>query len=144
VRVRAVDAPKVLAITALIAEAMGVAHQVSYRSGDVLQLDLGSEQFDIVLLGNILRFFSVSHIQDILRKVHQALKFGGMVVIDDDVLDEERRQTEQVALLAVFLVNSAPYGDLYTFSEYQEFLEQAGFTQVTLHGERPLTARKGR
>jgi ubiquinone/menaquinone biosynthesis C-methylase UbiE len=143
VRVLAVDAPKVLAVTAHIAEAMGVAEQVSYQASNVLHMDLGSERFEIVLLGNILHFFPPDQIQGILRKVHQALRRGGLVVVDDGVLDEERCQAEEVLLSAVFLVNSAPDGEFYTFSGYREFLEQAGFTQVTLYGERPLTARKG-
>jgi 3-hydroxy-5-methyl-1-naphthoate 3-O-methyltransferase len=141
VRVLAVDTPKVLAVAAQIAEAMGVAEQVSYQSGDVLHMDLGSEQFDLVLLGNILRFFPASHIQDILRNVHQALAYGGLVVVDDDVLDEERSQTEEL-LQAVYLVNSARDVGFYTFPQYREMLEEAGFTQVALHGERPVTARK--
>jgi ubiquinone/menaquinone biosynthesis C-methylase UbiE len=142
VRVMAVDTPKVLAVTAHIAEAMGVAAQVSYQAGDVVQMDLGNAQFDIVLLGNILHFFPSSQIQDILRKVYQALRFGGLVVIDDGVLDEERCQAESVLLSAVELVNTAPHAAFYTFSEYREFLEKVGFTQVTLHADRPVSARK--
>jgi 8-O-methyltransferase len=144
VRVLAVDSPQVLAVTAQVAEAMGVADQVSYQSGDVLHIDLGSEQFDIVLLGNILHFFPMSQVHDILRKVHQTLRAGGLIVVDDGVLDEERCQAESVLLSAVFVLNSAPDGEFYTFSEYRELLEGAGFTQVTLHGERPVTARKGK
>ncbi len=144
VRVMAVDTPKVLAVTARIAEAMGVADQVSYQSGDVVQMELGSEQFDLVLLGNILHFYHPRQIQDILRKIHRALTFGGLVVIDDGVLDEERCQAEQVLLSAVEIVNSAPHAAFYTFSEYRELLEGVGFTQVTLHGDRPVSARKGR
>jgi SAM-dependent methyltransferase len=143
-RVTVVDTPKVLAVTAQIAEAMGVAAQVSYQAGDVVQMELGSEQFDIVLLGNILHFFPANQIQDILRKVHQALRFGGLVVIDDGVLDEERCQAEPVLLSAVDIVNSAPDAAFYTFSEYQELLQGVGFTRVTLHGDRPVSARKGR
>ena len=142
IRVTAVDTPKVLAVAARIAGAMRVADQVSYQSGDALRVELGREQFDIVLLGNVLRFFAANHIRDILRKVHYALKSGGLVVIDDDVLDEECPQTEQVLLTAVFLVNSVPYGDFHTLSQYRELLDGAGFTQVTLHGDRPLTATK--
>jgi len=144
VRVVAVDMPKVLGVTAQIAEAMGVADQVSYQSGDVLQMDLGSAQFDIVLLGNILHFFPPNQIRGILRKIYRILKFGGLVVVDDGVLDEERCQAEQVLLSAVFLVNSAPDGEFYTFSQYRELLEGVGFMQVTLYGDRTVTARKGR
>jgi len=144
VRVTLVDTPKVLAVTAHIAQAMGVAAQVSYQVGDVVQMDLGRAQFDLVLLGNILHFFPASQIQAILRKVHQALRVGGLVVVDDGVLDEERCQAEFVLLSAVELATTAPYATFYTFSEYRELLEQAGFTQVTLHGDRPVSARKGR
>ena len=41
-------------------------------------------------------------------------------------------------------VNSAPDAAFYTFSQYREGLVGVGFTQVTLHGDRPLSARKGR
>jgi ubiquinone/menaquinone biosynthesis C-methylase UbiE len=144
VRVMAVDTPKVLAVTAQIAEAMGVAAQVSYQAGDVVQMELGSEQFNLVLLGNILHFFPANQIQDILCKVHQALRFDGLVVIDDGILDEECCQAEQVLLSAVEIVNSAPHAAFYTFSQYQEWLVGVGFTQVTLYRDRPLSARKGR
>jgi len=142
VRVTVIDSPKVLEVTARIAEAMGVAAQVTYLSGDVLTIDLGTEQFDIVLLGNILHYFPPSEMQAILRKAHQALKPRGLVAIDDGVADEERCQAEHVLLAAVEMVNSAPYAEFHTFSEYKEFLESVGFTQVTLHGERPVSARK--
>jgi SAM-dependent methyltransferase len=141
-RVTAVDSPKVLEVTANIADAMGVATQVIYQSGDVLTMDLGTEQFDIVLLGNILHYFPPSQMQALLCKTHQALKPGGLVVIDDGVLDEERGPAEDVLLAAVEMVNSAPYAEFHTFSEYKGALESAGFTQVALHGTRPVSARK--
>jgi hypothetical protein len=53
-------------------------------------------------------------------------------------------EVEQVLLSAVFLVNTSPEGEFYTFSQYRKFLEQAGFTQVTLHRDRPVCARKGK
>ncbi len=144
VRVKAVDTPKVLAVTAQIAEAMGIATQVDYQSGDVLTMDMGSEQFDIVLLGNILHYFPPDQMQALLRKARRALKPGGLVVIDDGVLDEERCQAEDVLLSAVEMVNSAPYAEFHTFSEYKELLESVGLTQVRLHGDRPVGARKSR
>src|SRR5260370_26994392 len=57
IRVTAADTPKGLAVAARVPAAMGVADQVSYQPGDVLHMHYGSEQFDIVLLGNVLRFF---------------------------------------------------------------------------------------
>jgi len=140
--VTVIDSPKVLEVTASIAEAMGVAAQVTYQSGDVLEMDLGTEQFDLVFLGNILHYFPPDHMQAILRHVHSSLGPRGLVVIDDGVLDEERCLAEDVLLAAVEMVNSAPYAEFHTFSEYKELLESVGFTQITLHGTRPVSARK--
>ncbi|MBV9230616.1 MAG: class I SAM-dependent methyltransferase [Chloroflexi bacterium] len=140
--VTANDSPKILEVTATIASAMGIAGQVKYQPGDVKALDLGTEQFDMVLLGNILHYFPPDQMQTILRKAHQALKPGGLVVIDDGVLDEERGAAEDVLLAAVEMVNSAPYAEFHTFSEYKEILEKVGFIQVTLHRTRPVSARK--
>lgn len=142
VRVTVLDSPKVLEVTSRIAEAMGTGVQVTYRSGDVLEIDLGIDQFDIVLLGNILHYFPSDQMQAILRKTSRALKPGGLVVIDDGVLDEERYQAEDVLLAAVEMINSAPYAEFHTFSEYKDALESVGFTQVALHGTRPVSARK--
>ena len=122
-RVMAIDSPKVLEITSRIAEAMGVGAQVTYQSGYLLEMDLGIEQFDMVLLGNILHYFPPDQMQALLRKAHRALKPGGLVVIDDGVLDEERGLAEDVLLAAVEMVNSAPYAEFHTFSEYKELLE---------------------
>src|SRR5258708_37230833 len=49
-RVTANDSPKVLEVTANIADAMGIAGQVMDQSGDVLTIDSGTDQIDIVLL----------------------------------------------------------------------------------------------
>jgi SAM-dependent methyltransferase len=142
VRVTVLDSPKVLEVTSRIAEAMGVGAQVTYRSGHVLDMDLGIEQFDIVLLGNILHYFPPDQVQAILRHAQRSLKPCGLVVVDDGVLDEERGLAEDVLLSAVEMVNSAPYAEFHTFSEYKELLESVGFTHIALHGDRPVSARK--
>ncbi len=78
------------------------------------------------------------------RKAYHATRSGGMVIIDDGIVDEERCQAERVLLSAVEIVNSAPNAEFYTFSQYRELLEGVGFNQVTLHGDRTVAARKGK
>jgi SAM-dependent methyltransferase len=141
-RVTVHDRPKVLDIAARIAAAMGVAGQVRYQSGDVLACDVGMEWYDLVLLGNVLHYFPLDQMQALLRTAHRALKRGGLVLIDDGILDEERCRAEDVLLAAVEMVNSAPYAEFCTFSEYKTVSESAGFIAVILHGPRPVSARK--
>jgi hypothetical protein len=70
-------------------------------------------------VSRIQHFFPANQVQGILLKIHHILTSGGLIVIDDGILDEERCQAEQVLLSAVSLVNSASEGEFYTFSEYR-------------------------
>src|SRR5258706_1177645 len=53
-RVTANDSPKVLEVTANIAEAMGIAGQVRYQSGHLLTMDFVTQQRDVSLLSHII------------------------------------------------------------------------------------------
>lgn len=138
--VTAVDFPKVLELTAQIAEAMGVAKQATLLSGDVLTADFGVEQFDIVFFGSILYYFQPDQVRDILQRAHKALKPGGLVVINSAIGDEERCKAEVALVVALQLFIFGPQSEVYTFSEYKEFLENAGFSNVTQHSELLISA----
>lgn len=141
-RVTALDFSKVLEITARVAEAMGVAKQVTFLSGDVLTADFGTEQFDIILCGLILYYFNPEQVRDILRRAHKALKPGGLVVIHTAIADEERCKSEYAMMVAFQLFIFAPESEVYTFSEYKGLLEKAGFADVTQHSDPLISARK--
>lgn len=142
VHVTALDFPKVLEVTAKIAEAMGVTKQVTFRSGDILTADLGTEQFDIVLFGSILYFFNPKQAVEILGRAHKALKPGGLLVINSHIADEERCKAEEALMAAFQLFLFAPQSEVYTFSEYKGFLEEVGFTDVTQHSDILISAKK--
>ena len=143
VRITAFDSSeKVLEVVAHVAEAMEVKEQVTFHTGDVVSADFGTEQFEIVLFGRILPYFSLSQIQHILQRAHTALKPGGLVVINSLVVDEERCQAEGALVGAFELLLYTSQSDNYTFSEYQSVLLQAGFIDVTQHSDAYLRARK--
>lgn len=141
-RVTGLDFEKVLEVTARVAEAMGVAKQVTFRSGDILTADFGAEQFDIVLFGTILYYFNHKQVEEILQRAHKALKPGGLVVIDSRIADEERCEAEMALMIAFELFIIAPESAVYTFSEYKGFLEEAGFTNVAQQSDRLISAKK--
>lgn len=141
-RVTGLDFEKVLEVTAQVAEAMGVAKQVTLHSGDILTADFGTEEFDIVLFGAILYYFNPKQVVDILRRAHKALKPGGLVVINSAISDEERCETEDALMVAFQLFIFAPESEVYTFSEYKGFLEEVGFTNVVQHSDMLISARK--
>jgi SAM-dependent methyltransferase len=142
-RVTALDLPKVLEkVTAKVAEAMGVKEQVTFCSDDILTADFGTEQFDIILFGLTLYFFNSDQVRDILQRAHQALKPGGLVVINSGIADEERCQNEYALIVAFQLFIFCPESEVYTFSEYKELLEQAGFSSVIRHSDTLMSATR--
>lgn len=141
-RVTALDFPKVLEVTAKVAEAMGVAKQVAFLSGDALTADFGTEEFDIVLFGAILYYFNPRRVVEILGRAHKALKPGGLVVISSPIADEERCESEIALMASLQLFIFAPESEVYTFSEYKGFLEEVGFANVTQHSDMLISAKK--
>jgi 2-polyprenyl-3-methyl-5-hydroxy-6-metoxy-1,4-benzoquinol methylase len=141
-RVTAFDFPDVLKVTRQIAEAMGVAKQVEFQSGDVLSSDFGTDCFDIVLLGKILYYFDANHAAEILTHVHSALKKDGLIVISTYIGDDQSCRNQQAAMAALQLFIFAPQSHVYTFSEYRDLLRQVGFSGVSRHTETLITGTK--
>src|SRR6266498_1390725 len=127
-RVTAIDSPKVLEITREVADLMGVTPRVNFQNGDV-DRELPEEMFDMVLIGNLLHYYDSASVVSILRKMHRTLKPDGLMVLYAKAVDEERK-TDPALLSMIDISNCAPSGQLYTFTEYRDMLQAAGFRNV--------------
>lgn len=127
VHVTLLDWPQMLQVAKEVAIALGVERQVTPIAGDLWSEDYGSNQYDIVWLGNITHFFSPEDNARLLRKCHDALTRGGVVVINSMV----RRDGESSLLwIALWLYATSPCGDAYSFHDYKEMLDGAGFVNI--------------
>ncbi len=133
VRLTAIDRPMVLPYVKQIAEAMGVAGQVTLQAGDALALDLRAESFDVILFGNITGYLSPEQNIGMFRKAYEALAPNGRIVIAAPISDDDRKGPGQVPVAGIDLLLFSPEGDIYTFVEYRGMLETAGFSEVTGH-----------
>lgn len=126
--VTAVDSPRVLEITREIAESMGVSDRVTFQNGDV-DREFSADTFDMVLIGNLLHYYDPASATGILRKMHGVLKADGLMVLYAKAVDEERK-SDPALLSTIDVSNCAPHGQIYTFSEYRDMLQAAGFRTV--------------
>jgi len=133
VRVTALDRAMVLPYAKQLAEAMGVASQVTFVAGDVLNLELRAESFDLILFGNVTQYLSPEQNVGAFRKTYEALVQNGRVVISAPVADEDHKGPGEVPLAGIEMLLFSPDGDIYTFTEYRGMLETAGFSEVTSH-----------
>ena len=131
VRVTALDRPMVLSYTKQIAETMGLSAQVTFLAGEMLNLDLRPESFDLVLVGNITGYLSTEQNVGLFRKAYEALVPNGRIVVSAPIADEDHKGPSDVPLTAVEMLLFSPEGDTYTFAEYRGMLETVGFSEVT-------------
>jgi precorrin-6B methylase 2 len=128
----ALDWPAVLEVTKENARMAGVAERVALLPGSAFEADLGTD-YDVVLLTNILHHFDKPACEKLLRRMHAALKPGGRVITLEFVPNEDRISPPTAAGFSLIMLTGTAAGDAYTFSEYQEMFEHAGFLNSTLH-----------
>ncbi len=129
-RVTAQDFPAMLAVTREFLQRHGVEKQFDFLPGDLKTVDFGREQYDLALLGNILHSEGAQSAQDLLQRLHTALRSGGRVVIIDLLPSDDRSGPPFPVFFALNMLLHTEHGDTFTLAEYTGWLRQAGFTRV--------------
>lgn len=138
-QVTCLDSPAVLEVAQDLAKRLGVESQASFTPGDLLTDDFGSERFDAALLGLITYILTSQQNADVFRRVFQALRPGGRLVIDA-IMSTDR--PAEWASRASMLMNTWNGGAAHSFSDYKTWLQQAGFSKVIQLNEQLLAAIK--
>jgi 2-polyprenyl-3-methyl-5-hydroxy-6-metoxy-1,4-benzoquinol methylase len=141
VKVTAVDFPPVLEVAKKFARKFKVRDRYGYIAGDIRKMDFGSEKYDLALLGKICISEGAVWTRRIIENCFGALSKNGRLLIIDYIADEERRSGLMPLLLALNALLGTEEGDTFTFSEYRQWLSNAGFTEVRampLDGQSPI------
>jgi ubiquinone/menaquinone biosynthesis C-methylase UbiE len=128
----AADWPSVLAVASEHARAAQVHDRYRTLPGDAFKVEFPNG-FDVALVTNFLHHFDPSTSTRFLRKVHAALRPGGKVAVLEFVPNPDRVSPPVPARFSLTMLAGTPSGDAYTFSELQQQLEAAGFSNVSSH-----------
>lgn len=126
-RIVAQDLPPVLEITKGYVAQHNVEEQFAYLPGDLRKVDFGQSRFDLAILGNIVHSEGERFSRDLLMRIHPALKDTGRIVIIDIIPDEQRTGPQASLLVALAMLLDTEEGDLFTLSEFKEWLTEAGY-----------------
>jgi predicted O-methyltransferase YrrM len=132
----ALDWAPVLKVSTENARNAGLADRFSTIAGSAFTADLGSD-YDVVLVPNFLHHFNRADCVIFLKRVHAALRPGGVVVIVEFVPNEDRVTPPAAAGFSLVMLGSTPEGDAYTFAEYEGMLRDAGFAGSEFHSLMP-------
>jgi len=131
-QVVAVDWPAVLEVARENAAKFGVANRYTTRPGSAFETEFGNG-YDFVLLTNILHHFDIPTCEELMRRVHAALKPSGKAITLEFVPNEDRVTPPMAAAFSLVMLAGTDDGDAYTFPQYEKMFRNTGFAKTTLH-----------
>jgi len=105
-------------------EKHGLTDRVQVVAGDMFQVTW--PQADIVLLSNVLHDWDVAEARALLVKAAETLPSGGLLVIHDAFIHDDKAGPMAVAEYSALLMNITQ-GKCYTAAEYAELMSGLGF-----------------
>lgn len=120
------DSEKTLQVAARNVKAAGLSDRIGFRIGNAFHDDPGQD-FDFVLLSNVIHSYSADQNRELIRRCGQALRAGGRICVKDFVLNADRTSPAPAALFAVNMLVNTEAGNCYTLDEIRDWLERAGF-----------------
>jgi 3-hydroxy-5-methyl-1-naphthoate 3-O-methyltransferase len=125
-RATVLEKPPVDKITSIAIAKRGFQDRVSVLASDMLASPLPSG-FDAHLFSNVLHDWDVPIVEQLIGKSFTALAPGGMLIIHDAHLNEDKSGPLHVAEYSTMLMHSTE-GRCYSVAEMKNYLSQAGFT----------------
>jgi len=126
------EQPLVAAVARETVETHGVADRVSVVEGDFFRKETMPTGADVLALGWVLHDLSPQEALHVLRNCYAVLAPGGAILVCEKVLNEDRTGPLFPALLNLHdLITTG--GEERTAKEYQGWLEEAGFSDCSVH-----------
>lgn len=123
------DLPEVVALARDYAEAAGLAARMDFLAGDLREGRFG-QGYDLALVSAICHMLSPSDNAALLAALRGALAPGGLVVISDFILDENRATPAFASLFGINMLVATGEGDSYAESDYRGWLAGAGYREI--------------
>jgi (2Fe-2S) ferredoxin/precorrin-6B methylase 2 len=123
------DLPSVVGLAQQYIENAGLTARIKTRAGDLLNDSLGSG-FDFVLVSQICHSLSESENLELVKKCHAALEPGGLLAIQEFILESDKTAPKWAALFALNMLVGTCAGNTYSEDEYVAWLKEAGFQGV--------------
>ena len=134
------DWNNVLAVARENAETAGVGDRYQTLPGSAFEVDFGTG-YDLVLEPNFAHHFDPDTNRTMFRKIRAALQPGGRPALIEFIPNPDRVSPPAAASFSLTMLTSTPAGDTYTFDEYRQMLQDAGFGNAEMVDVAPTPQR---
>lgn len=122
---------------------------LDYVAGNVLDDDLGTSVYDLVLMNNVAHHFSADQNQEVALKVAKALKPGGIFAIGESIRQQRPGEGGLVGAMAGIYFSLTSRSGSWSVEDIEGWHRQAGLSPIkpikamTLPGFQLVMGRKG-
>lgn len=131
-----------------IAAEQGFTDRVKYQAGNALTDDLGEQQYDLVMINNVVHHFTVEENLKLAQKVARALKPGGIYAVGEFIRGNKPGEGGAVASGIGLYFSLTSESGTWSIEEINAWQQNAGLkthkpiSLRTLPGWKVLTATK--
>jgi SAM-dependent methyltransferase len=137
-----VELPAVTPFTQLFVDEAGASDRVKVVATDIIHGSL-TGSFDVAVISAVLQVLSPDDARTALMNIGKVMKPGGEIFIRGmGILDDSRLSPPEAVVHNLVFVNLYDDGQAYTKREYQDWLTEAGFENVTFPEDFLIIARK--
>jgi hypothetical protein len=111
--------------------ACGVADRMSFTGGDFFAEELPAA--DVIVMGHILHDWNLEEKMGLLEKAHRALPDGGVLIVYEALIDDERRENPFGLLMSLNMLIETPGGFDYTGADCSGWMREVGFAESSVH-----------
>ena len=107
-----------------------LSERVKFIAGDFFKDEL--PETDVILMGHILHDWDLEQKKMLLQKAQRALRPGGVLLVYDTMIDDERRENTMGLLMSLNMLIETPGGFDYTGADLLSWMQDSGFSDITL------------
>jgi len=123
------DLPHVIPLTKRYVGNAGLISNFNFIEGNYFTTNF-ENGYDLILLSAIIHSNSYEQNKNLIKKCVDALNAGGMIIISDFIMNEDRTQPAYGALFSINMLVGTAGGDTYTEQEIKEWLQSAGINKI--------------
>lgn len=123
------DFPTVIEVARRYVDKAGMADRITLAGGDARQAQWPDGQ-DVVLMSYLLSAIDGDQIAPLIEKAFQALKPGGLLVLHDFMLAEDRAGPSSAALFFLSYLAYQPGAVSFTAGDLEQPVKAAGFGDI--------------
>jgi len=123
------DLPTTRPFAEKVIEEAGMSDRIGFTAGSYLDQDL-PVGFDVVWMSHILHGEGFADCAGMIQKAWNALEAGGIVLIQEFIMNNDRSGPEFPALFSLNMLVASDDGRAYTENELIRMLEKSGFKDI--------------